>query len=179
VIGNHHLMLDPAHPVDVVVLKGVNMSYRRTALQGFRFDERMASYSSSWNEMDLAFHVRRTGGRLVYDPAIQVNHHASPRPDWKRDDPIRFYDGSHNYTYVMLKHLAWGRRVAFLLYVFLVGQRATWGLLSAAHELLVRRRRVPWDELRHSIGGKCAGVRTFLAWRRRADTGERCRDGAS
>lgn len=164
IVGNHHLALQPPRPVEVSVLKGVNMSYRRSALEGFRFDDRLVSYSSTWNELDAGFFARREGGRLIYDPSIRVRHYASPRPEFGRDDPIRFYDYSHNYTYVMLKHLGWIRRVVFLAYVFIVGQRATWGPVAAAYEVLVRRRPVPWMEIRHSVNGKCAAVRSCAAW---------------
>lgn len=171
VLGNHHLSLDPPRPIDAYVLKGVNMSYRRTALEGFRFDERMSSYASSWNELDAAFFARRGGGRLVYDPKVRVHHYASPRAEWGREEPIRFYDGSHNYTYVMLKHLPWSRRLVFLLYVFLVGQRVTWGPVTIMYELIVRRRAVSWAEVRYSLTGKCGGVRSFLGWWREARAG--------
>jgi hypothetical protein len=38
-IGNHHLGV--GEPREVDVLKGVNMSYRRTAIADIHFDERM------------------------------------------------------------------------------------------------------------------------------------------
>jgi glycosyltransferase involved in cell wall biosynthesis len=173
IVGNHHLALEPPWPVEVSVLKGVNMSYRRTALEGFRFDDRMASYSSSWHELDSGFFARRGGGRLIYDPSIQVRHYASPRPDGSRESPQAVYDHSHNYTYVMMKHLSWASRLVFLMYVFLVGQRATWGPVAVAYELATRRRLAPWSEIRSSIAGKCAGVRSFLGWWRDVPAGRR------
>jgi glycosyltransferase involved in cell wall biosynthesis len=173
VLGNHHLALDPPKPVEVCVLKGVNMSYRRTALAGFRFDERMAAYSSTWNELDAGFFVRRDGGRLVYDPEIRVRHHVSPRSEFGRGDPIRFYDYSHNYTYVMLKHLSWPRRLVFLAYFFLVGQQASWAPVVVGYQIVRRRRLIPWIEVKHSLAGKLSGVRSFLGWWRETRAGSR------
>jgi GT2 family glycosyltransferase len=164
--GNHHLALEPARPVDVFVLKGVNMSYRASVFAEFRLDERLAPFATSEYEFDAGFFARRNGGRLVYDPQVLVRHYTSPRAEWGREDLVRFYDHSHNLTYVMLKHLPLVRRLIFLLYMFLVGQRASWGLVTILYQVVVRRRLVPWAEIQRSMSGKIDAIRSYLAWRR-------------
>jgi hypothetical protein len=61
-----------------------------------------------------------------------------------------------------LKQLSWPRRLAFLVYIFLVGQRASWGPVTLARELIARRRPPPWAEIRYSVLGKLAGVRSYV-----------------
>ncbi len=162
-VGNHHLRLEPARVVTVDVLKGVNMSFRATAVAGFRFDEAFAVQASACNELDICFVARRGGGRILFDPAVRVHHYASQRVGlYSRTDPVRFYDRSHNLTYVLLKHLSWPRRIAFLVYIFVVGQRASWGPVTLAAELATRGRLPPWAEVRYSILGKVAGVRSYV-----------------
>ena len=166
-VGNHHLSLVPAQPMAVEILKGVNMSFRASALPGFRFDEAIAVEANSGSEFDISFAARRNGGQLIYDPAITVNHHARPRPDQpSREDSIRFYDYSHNTTYLLLKYLPWWRRLTFLAYFFAIGQRASWGAGTLVWDLVRQGRFPPWIEIRYSLVGKLAGVRQYLRTRR-------------
>lgn len=115
-VGNHHLQLQSSRPANVDTLKGVNMSYRATALGGFRFDERLCVVGGSCTELDAGFFLRRGGWRLVYDPEIGVNHHHSERT-WgvPRSDPEICYDFAHNYTYVVLKYVSWPRKLVALV----------------------------------------------------------------
>src|SRR5262245_32186923 len=131
-VGNHNLELDPPVPVEVDTLTGVNMSYRASALRGFRFDERLCVMSGSCTELDAGFFLKRGGWRVIYDPAIVVNHHLSART-WgvPRSHPDACFDFSHNFTYVILKHTSWPRKLCCLGYFALVGQRRAWR--SAEH----------------------------------------------
>lgn len=75
VIGNHHLGVGPARAVRM--LKGANMSYRRTAIGALRFDTRLRGTGAQvHNDIDMAFSmsVRRAGWRVMYDPRIAVDH---------------------------------------------------------------------------------------------------------
>ena len=166
-VGNHHLRLEPARVVTAEILKGVNMSFRATAVAGFRFDEAFAVQASMCNEFDICY-VARKGGAA---PPVRPRHpgsslHERPRRAFPgRTDPVRFYDRSHNLTFVLLKHLSWPRRLAFLAYIFLVGQRSSWGPVTLIAELVMRRRLPPWAEVRYSIVGKLAGVKSYLRTR--------------
>ena len=166
-VGNHHLELHPPEPVEVDTLKGVNMSYRARALAGFRFDDRLCVVSASCVEIDVAFFLKRAGWRMIYDPAIRVNHHQSPRR-WGavRSHPDACYDFAHNYTYVILKHVSWPRKLCSLVYFALVGQRRAWGLLAILIDPLLSGKLRWWGELGPTLRGRIAGVRTYLASRR-------------
>ncbi len=166
IVGNNHLELIPPRVIYVKVLKGANMAFRASALAGFRFDENFARGGSVGNELDLCLYVRRRGGRVIYDPEIRVNHYPAPRTsDVARGGLGDRYCYSHNTMYVLLKHLSWPNKIAMLIYYFLVGQRASWGLLTILADPALRGR-VAWrGEVGPSIRGKIDGIRTYLRWR--------------
>ena len=165
-VGNHHLELHPPDPVEVDTLKGVNMSYRASALRGFRFDERLCVVGGSCTELDAGFFLKRGGWRLIYDPAVGVNHHMSART-WSvaRTHPDACYDFSHNYTYVILKHVSWPRKLCSLVYFALVGQRRAWGLLAILIDPVLTGELRWWGQLGPTLRGRIAGVRSYLASR--------------
>src|SRR5690606_14115209 len=67
--GNHHLGAGQAREVDV--LKGANMSYRRTALKSIRFDERLRGVGAQvHNDLDFSLSVKRAGWKLIYSPDV-------------------------------------------------------------------------------------------------------------
>ena len=80
VIGNHHRGVGKAREVDV--LKGVNMSFRRQAIRGLRFDERMRGTGAQVNfELAFTLALRRIGWKLIYDPTVAVDHYIAQRFD--------------------------------------------------------------------------------------------------
>ena len=84
----------------------------------------------------------------------------------KREETVKnIYNYSHNYTYIILKNFPWHRGVAFLIYIFLVGQRSSWGVLTTIVDPLVGRR-IPWrGQVIPSFKGKVDGIRTYLKYR--------------
>lgn len=132
VIGNHHLGV--GDPRDVDVLKGVNCAYRREMLVAVGFDSRLRGPGAQvhW-ELSLGLTLRRSGCRLVYDPAILVDHFEAPRAEIGRVSDARtagaaLSDASYNETLSMLDHLGPGRRRAFFLWAELIGTRASPGV---------------------------------------------------
>ncbi|MBD2101121.1 glycosyltransferase [Leptolyngbya sp. FACHB-261] len=135
VIGNHHLGTGSAREVDI--LKGANMSYRRTAIAGLRFDERLRGTGAQVNN-DLAFSlaVKRAGYKLIYDPAVAVDHYEGSR--WGDDRVGHFdsalpavYDSSFNEALVLLDYLPASRRALYLSWSLLIGTRKSPGILQA------------------------------------------------
>ena len=69
-------------PREVDVLKGANMSYRRQRHQGIGFDERLRGAGAQVHfEVALGLAVKRAGWRLIYDPAVAVDHYPAQRFD--------------------------------------------------------------------------------------------------
>jgi cellulose synthase/poly-beta-1,6-N-acetylglucosamine synthase-like glycosyltransferase len=80
VIGNHHLGFGPARDVDI--LKGVNCAFRLAAIRPIGFDPRLRGIGAQvHNDMLACLSIRHAGWRIVYDPAIGVDHYPAPRFD--------------------------------------------------------------------------------------------------
>lgn len=136
-VHDHHLGTGPAR--DVAFLKGVNLSVRRAALEGFRLDERLRGEGAQphW-ELDLCLALRRRGWRLRYDPAIAVDHDPAPRGDAQfrgRPGTAALRDGVHNEVLACLRWLPRRRALAVLAYGLLVGSREAPGLVAAVERL--------------------------------------------
>ncbi len=114
------------HVVDVDVLKGVNMSCRKTLYRPI--DSRLAQGGQRHWEIDLCLTVRAAGYRLVYDPAIRVDHYhfGADRAPIMRPEYI--YANSHNLTLCQVKHRSGWKRAAFVTYDLLWGDLPEMGL---------------------------------------------------
>jgi cellulose synthase/poly-beta-1,6-N-acetylglucosamine synthase-like glycosyltransferase len=155
-VGNHHLGVGPAREVEI--LKGANMAYRRAAIEGLRFDRRLKGGDAEWCfEPAFGFAVRRRGWKIVYDPAVAVDHH-HPAPRVALDYSLstaRTYNRVFNETLVLLEYLPAHRRAVFVVWGFLVG---TWDAPGLAQ----------W--VRYLLGGRPEATRRLLmAWRGRLD----------
>jgi GT2 family glycosyltransferase len=132
VVGNHHIGTGPLRDVDI--LKGANMSYRKRALDGVSFDKQLRGRGAQVsNDMALSLAVRRNGWRLVYDPAVAVDHYPAARFDL--DERGKFHpqaveDAAFNQYWALLNSMAPGlrRRIA-CDWQEMVGTRANPGLL--------------------------------------------------
>ncbi len=155
VIGEHHLGAGEAREVDV--LKGVNMSFRRSAIGQMHFDPRMRGTGAQVHfELAFSLALKRAGWKLIYDPKVAVNHYPAQRFD--EDQRNRFNDlallnAIHNETLVLLEHLPPTRRAVFLLWAVLVGTRESLGLVQYI-------RFLPGE-------GLLAGQKLLASWRGR------------
>lgn len=152
--ANHHERVRSLQEVDF--LKGCNMSFRREALAPI--DERLVGVIPYGFEIDLGLCARRKGWRILYDPDIQVDHY--PTTNYSADSREMAFIVNHNQTYVLLKHLAWPRKLAFLAYTFGVGDKNTIGLARVPN--LALRHHWPAAVLKAQFAGKLAGIRTYL-----------------
>ncbi|AFZ16041.1 glycosyltransferase family 2 protein [Allocoleopsis franciscana] len=132
VIGNHHIGV--GEPREVDVLKGVNMSFRRTAIAGLRFDPRMRGTGAQVHfEVAFTLALRRAGWTLIYDPKVAVDHFRGQRFDEdKRDtfNDLAVTNAVHNETLILLEHFSWIQRTVFLVWAMLVGTRDAPGFLQ-------------------------------------------------
>jgi cellulose synthase/poly-beta-1,6-N-acetylglucosamine synthase-like glycosyltransferase len=153
-IGHHHLGIGPCREVDA--LKGVNMSFRATALNGVSFDTRLLGTGAQvCNELGVSLAVKRRGWRLVYDPQIAVDHYPAIRHD--EDQRSTFcveavHNAAFNEALLLCEHFGW-RRYLFMVWALAIGHRGAPGLLQ-------------WLRLRASE--PCTATGRFLAsWRGR------------
>ena len=136
-IGNHHIGIGEAREVDI--LKGVNMSFRRSALQELRFDERMKGTGAQVHfELVFCLSLRRKGWKLIYDPNILVDHYCGQRFDEDKRDKfngIAMTNKVHNETLALLEYFSPLNRFVFAIWAILIGNRGHRGLLQCLRYL--------------------------------------------
>jgi GT2 family glycosyltransferase len=172
VTGNHHMGVGGARDVDV--LKGANLSVRAELLRQVRFDERLRGIGTEHHwELGLCLALRRRGLRIVYDPAIAVDHYPQPRVDDSREfSPRELRDARHNETVALLEHLPAFGRGLHILWAGAIGTSSTPGLAHLAR-LLPMRDIAGWSRFRGAQAGLIDGLRTYRRSRRaRSDSAQ-------
>jgi GT2 family glycosyltransferase len=162
VIGNHHLGIGAPREVDVI--KGVNMSFRKTAIATKRFDSRMRGSGAQVHfELEFCLALKKEGFKLIYDPAIAVDHYNSPRFDEDKRNQfseIALINIAHNETLALLENFRFLQRYLFLAWSILVGNRATPGFLQLPR-LIPREGKLAIQKLFASLRGRCQGWQTW------------------
>ena len=165
VIGGHHLGVGESREVDV--LKGVNMSFRRSAIGQMHFDPRMRGTGAQVHfELAFSLALKRAGWKLIYDPKVAVNHYPAQRFDEdqrNRFNDIALINAVHNETLVLLENLPSTRRTAFVFWATFMGTRDAPGFLQwlrflpkegtlAGQKLVasLRGRWQAWETWQHS-----------------------------
>jgi GT2 family glycosyltransferase len=163
VIGEHHLGVGEAREVDV--LKGVNMSFRRSAIKEMRFDERMLGTGAQVHfELAFCLPLRRAGWKLIYDPRVAVNHYPAKRFDEDRRNEFNdmaLMNQVHNETLVLLENLPPVRRAVFLVWAILVGTQDALGFVQCLR-FLPSQGSLAGQKWFASLRGRWQG---WLSWR--------------
>ena len=166
VIGNHHLGVGDAREVDI--LKGANCAYRAAPLKKIGFETRLRGDGAQvhW-ELALGLAMRRAGWKLVYDPAIALDHHIAQRID--DDANHRGYfsakgltNAVYNETLILLTYLSPVRRIVYLIWVLIIGTWAEPGLLQVPR-LLARQDKDVWIRLRATYTGRFSALQKVVA----------------
>lgn len=158
-VGNHHSGSGSPRLVDV--LKGVNMAFRREALA---FPVDLWGHGTQLNfEVAMCLWARRHRWRIVYDPAVIVDHYAAPRSDsHSRDHPPYSAVRASAYNLAMsVLSFGDGVRVRRAVYGALVGDRGTPGLARAGYAL-AKGDLDPVRRLPPSLHGQMAALVAFL-----------------
>lgn len=132
VIGNHHLGVGKVREVDV--LKGVNMSFRHAAIKEMYFDRRMQGTGAQVHfELAFCLLLKKAGWKLIYDPELKVDHYRARRFDEDQRDTfndIALTNAVHNETLALLNYLSPLRKIIFLVWINLVGNRDSRGFVQ-------------------------------------------------
>ncbi|MCY0389788.1 glycosyltransferase family 2 protein [Robbsia sp. Bb-Pol-6] len=143
-IGNHHLGVGKARVVDV--LKGVNMSYKGDLLRAIKFDRRLKGTGAQvHNELALGLAIRGEGRKLVYDPAILVDHYPAERFDEDARGPqsaLALSNATFNLFFALLGGSAGWNRLLIWQWYQLVGTSTAPGLLQICRSLMSGDRDV-------------------------------------
>jgi glycosyltransferase involved in cell wall biosynthesis len=123
ITGDHHLGVGPPRVVEV--LKGVNMSFRVSALGDLRPDPLLQGHGAQVHfELGLCLAVSRRGWKVLYDPAVAVRHYPAQRFDEDtRGAPSyrAISHAAHNELYLLMRWLPAWRKPFALSYALLVG----------------------------------------------------------
>jgi cellulose synthase/poly-beta-1,6-N-acetylglucosamine synthase-like glycosyltransferase len=130
VIGNHHL--GSGGPREVDVLKGVNCAYRRTLIRRVGLDQHLRGTGAQvhW-ELSLGLRLRRAGWKLIYDPAVAVDHYPARRFDddqRNRQSRRAFWNEVYNEAYVLLACLPAWQKAPAMIYGLTIGTRRAPGV---------------------------------------------------
>jgi GT2 family glycosyltransferase len=128
--------------VHVVTVVEGNCAWRKSVLLSLTFDQRLNVHDASMYGLDLSLQARSAGWQVLYQPLAAVTHHVAPRDTRLRRDDLRRRVRSYarNYTLIGLKHFRGLQRAAFFLWWWLVGERGSYGALTAIADRLSGRR---------------------------------------
>ncbi len=163
VVGNHHIGHGQAREVDV--LKGANMSYRRQAIGDLRFDTQLQGKGAQvHNDLAFSLAIKHRGWKLIYDPAVAVDHFLAARFD--RDQRTQFEatactQASYNETLVLLRYFPWLRRPVYVAWAFLIGTRKAPGIVQVLR-LLPVEREVAFKRWWATLQGRVGGIGAWL-----------------
>lgn len=163
VIGNHHIGSGDAREVEV--LKGVNMSYRRTAIGPQRFAENLrGSGAQVHNDRDFSLRLKKHGWTLIYDPKVAVKHYPAQRFDTDSRNQFNStakVNAVHNETLIMLNYLPHYQRFCFILWAVFVGTRDSFGLVQFLR-FFPKEKVLSWQKLLAALEGRWLGWQTWL-----------------
>lgn len=150
-------------PFEVVAVMEGNSTWRRELAVTLTYESTLNFDDASMYGLDMGLQARAKRFRVLYDPQAAVYHHVAPRdPELDRAQrPRRVLSFTRNYTYIMLKHLPWWQKITFLVWWFLIGGRAAWGVGAVLDEVL-RNRGQRWREFSPALAGKVEGIRLWL-----------------
>ncbi|MEL6929625.1 MAG: glycosyltransferase family 2 protein [Cyanobacteria bacterium J06600_6] len=168
-IGNHHLGVGT--PQEVEILKGANMSYRRSAIGDLRFDTRLlGSGAEVHNDRGFSLNIRKAGWKLIYDPAVSIDHHHGKRFDEDQRGKFNqqaWFNEVYNNTIVMLDYLSPARRIIFIIWSLLIGTRRCYGLIQLLR-FLPQEGILAIKKLFISVRSRWQGLNS---WRKRGTVG--------
>ena len=162
-IGNHHLGIGNVREVDV--LKGVNMSFRSTAIANMKFDERLLGNGAQVHfEILFCTLLKRNKWKLIYDPEIVVDHFRAERFDEDRRNnfnQIAWSNQVHNETVAIMEFLPPSRRIIYIIWFILIGTRQARGIVQLLRFLPTEGLLTIYKWIA-SMHGRYKGVLTLL-----------------
>jgi glycosyltransferase involved in cell wall biosynthesis len=155
ITGNHHIGEGSVRSVDI--LKGVNMSFRRLAIEGLAFNQALRGAGAQVdNEIDFCLKVGHRGWTLKYDPQVAVDHFLGRRTSTEHRMHFNaqyWCDATYNETLILLSNLSPIRRTVFILWAFLVGTRHKLGIFQLIR-FYPQERDLAWRKWQTSVRGR-------------------------
>lgn len=162
VIGNHHIGEGEVREVDV--LKGVNMSFRRTAIRQMQFDERMKGTGAQVHfELAFCLRLKSAGWKLLYNPEVLVDHYPAKRFDEdqrKSFNSTAFINSVYNETLAILEYFSPIQCIVFLFWSNLIGTRGNFGIIQLLR-FLPQQKSLAIKKWQASLQGKWDALLTW------------------
>jgi glycosyltransferase involved in cell wall biosynthesis len=165
-VGNHHLGVGESREVDI--LKGANMSFRKDAIAGLRFDDRLRGTGAQvHNDLMFCLNVKKRGLKLIYDPKVIIDHYQGQRFD---EDKRQQFNATaltnmvHNESLSLLEYLSPSRRFYFLIWSVFVGTRGSPGLVQWVR-FLPSQGMFSGQKFLASLRGRWQGYQTWYRLR--------------
>jgi len=157
--------------LEVDHFRGANMSLRIAPLRARGGFERRLLGDCFRFELDACLGVQRSGYHLIFDPAVEADHHEAPRVhNTERFQRETIHNNAANESFVLLKHYGPVGRACHMVFAWLVGNFPCPGLAwGVAGSIL----KVFWPS-RYLLGvsaigpawrGRARGRRMWEAWR--------------
>ena len=163
-VGNHHFGV--GEPREVEILRGVNMSYRRSAVGNLRFDERLLGTGAQVdNDLAFSLKVKQSGWKLIYDPKVEVDHYMTERFDEDQRNKFNYIavvNRVHNETLILLEYLPPIRHVVFLIWTLFVETRTNRSIVQF-FRFFPQEGFLAGRKLLASLQGRWQG---WLAWQK-------------
>jgi GT2 family glycosyltransferase len=146
------------------VLEGTSC-WRTFYLKQLEFSPFFAEHDSLYYGLDLTFQAKAAGYTVLYEHRARAVHHLASRHGVvdRSDRRSRAFIAGRNYTYLGLRHFRGLRRVCFVLWWVLVGDRQSYGWAKAL-----------WDLVFHPEGTRRVAAE---AWRGRGEGWHAWRNG--
>ena len=144
IIGNHHLVVGKAREVDVI--KGCNLTFRKSAVGQLKFDERLLGKGAQvGNDSWFSLCVKQLGYKVILNPQALVDHFPAERADGPRDSLTKekCFENTANNVAICLSNQDLQTKFKFIVFHLLVGNRFCPGLFYFAHGLLKRPKELP------------------------------------
>lgn len=137
IVADHHLGVGAPRPVDM--LKGANMIFRSSAFGAIRFDRRLRGKGAQpYEDLKFTLDVRRQGWKIIYDPAVQVDHFPGTSEQVRHYVQVAAVQDHEGFDALMYNEVLalWDefsptRRLVFAGWSLLIGTRIAPGMIQA------------------------------------------------
>jgi len=97
-LPSHPFTLDCEEPMEVEVLSGAQMAYRREVFEHEKFDETLSAYCYL-EDVDFSYRIFKRGYKLIYQPKALIKHMASPTSRLPKKEKSRMFVVNHFYLF--------------------------------------------------------------------------------
>lgn len=142
--GNHHLVIGTARSVDVI--KGCNLTFRRSAVAGLKFDDRLLGKGAQvGNDSWFSLCVKVLGFDVILNPQAIVDHYPAERADGAREvlSKEKCFEQAVNNVALTVANMRFSQKVRFIIFSALVGFRYCPGLYYLSVSFIKRPLLVP------------------------------------